>query len=123
MVVYSLASQKVKMAVKQSNGPVEDADKELVAEKGTELWAGFIADAREASDLEHKYTFREALRLYRRTVFWSIIVSLSIVMCGYDFTVILNIYAQPAFQKFTVSITGNWLSNSSSMASGNWAIK
>ncbi|SZF02254.1 unnamed protein product [Blumeria hordei] len=50
---------------------------------------------------EKELTTRQALRLYGPALFWSIIVSMCIVMEGYDAILIHNFFAYPAFaQKF-----------------------
>lgn len=45
-------------------------------------------DARLATAAEHSLTFWQALKTYRKAAFWSILVSTSIIMEGYDTTLI-----------------------------------
>lgn len=42
-----------------------------------------ILQAKQATDDEHAQTFMQALRENRKAVFWSIMISLSIIMEGY----------------------------------------
>ncbi len=41
-------------------------------------------DARLATETEHALGFKQAMKLYRKAVFWSFVVSLSIIMEAYD---------------------------------------
>ncbi|KAH7377394.1 MFS transporter [Pyrenochaeta sp. MPI-SDFR-AT-0127] len=77
------------------------------------------AHAAAASHREHEMTVREALRSYPWAVLWSLIVSMSIIMEGYDTILIASFYAYPEFQQqFGVydpatgkhNITGPWQS-------------
>jgi SP family general alpha glucoside:H+ symporter-like MFS transporter len=45
-----------------------------------------ILQAKQATDDEHAQTFLQALRENRRAVFWSVMISMSIVMEGYAST-------------------------------------
>ncbi|KAB5578663.1 general substrate transporter [Coniochaeta sp. 2T2.1] len=56
-------------------------------------------DARNANSQEHELTLLQALRMYPRAVFWSLIMSTAVVMEGYDTKLIGTLFAQPAFQK------------------------
>jgi len=58
-----------------------------------------LADAQDANAQEHELSFREALKLYPKGIFWSIIMSTAVVMEGYDTKLIGTLFAQPAFQK------------------------
>jgi SP family general alpha glucoside:H+ symporter-like MFS transporter len=55
-------------------------------------------DARAANQREHDLTVRQALRQHWKAVAWSLIVSMSIIMEGYDTSLISNFFAYPAFQ-------------------------
>lgn len=39
-----------------------------------------LQDAKDASKDEHETTFREALKLHKKAVFWAVVMSLTIVM-------------------------------------------
>lgn len=49
--------------------------------------------ARLATEGEHNLTFREAIKLYPWAIFWAFVLSLTIVMEGYDGNLIGNFYA------------------------------
>jgi len=48
---------------------------------------------------EHQLTIRNALPLYAKAIGWSILLSLTIVMEGYDLTIINSFYAFPEFKE------------------------
>lgn len=55
--------------------------------------------ARQAADQEHAMTFFQAIRKYPKAVFWSVLLSVSIIMEGYDIVLLSSFFAQPAFSK------------------------
>lgn len=55
--------------------------------------------AAKATEFEHNLNVADALKLYKKAVFWSFVVSLTIIMDGYDGALIGGLFAQPAFQK------------------------
>ncbi|KAK6826132.1 general substrate transporter [Apiospora arundinis] len=55
--------------------------------------------AKQANDEEHALTLRDALRQYPRAVMWSILLSTSIIMEGYDIVLMSSFFAQPAFSE------------------------
>jgi SP family general alpha glucoside:H+ symporter-like MFS transporter len=58
-----------------------------------------IDASNEEVEAEHRMTLRDALRLYPKAIGWSILLSLTIVMEGYDLTIINGFYAFPEFKK------------------------
>lgn len=62
-------------------------------------WQASVADARLANINEHETTVRKALRAYPYAAIWSLIVSMSIIMEGYDTNLIGNFYGYPAFAR------------------------
>lgn len=58
-----------------------------------------ISLARQAAEEEHNLSFIEALRRYPNAVMWSILVSASIIMEGYDIVLIQSFFAQPSFRR------------------------
>jgi SP family general alpha glucoside:H+ symporter-like MFS transporter len=103
-------------------------------------WTKHVEDARAANDREHEVTIRQALRDNWKAVAWSLTVSMSIIMEGYDTSLINNFYAFPAFkQQFGrdygdagLQVPGDWQSGlSAGSTSGalfgafinGWAIK
>ncbi|CAK7234453.1 hypothetical protein SCUCBS95973_008941 [Sporothrix curviconia] len=58
-----------------------------------------VLEAKKASDKEHSETSWEALSKNRKAVLWSIFVSMSVVMEGYDTILIGNFMGYPSFAK------------------------
>lgn len=56
-------------------------------------------NARLATEAEHELTFWQAMKIYRKAVAWSVIVSMATVMESYDIQIIGSFYAYPTFQK------------------------
>ena len=59
------------------------------------LGHGAVDEAKNASDKEHNSRFRQTFKTHRAAVFWSCVISLSIVMEGYDTILIPNFWAYP----------------------------
>lgn len=70
---------------------------EAIGEKGG--WHASVADAHLANINEHNTTVRRALRAYPYAAMWSLAVSMSIIMEGYDTNLVGNFYGYPAFAK------------------------
>jgi SP family general alpha glucoside:H+ symporter-like MFS transporter len=49
-----------------------------------------IHNARSATEKEHKMTLLQGIKLYPKAIFWSILISTTIVMEGYDVCLINN---------------------------------
>jgi hypothetical protein len=47
-------------------------------------WVGLTVEARAATEHEHQMSLWEALKLYPRACWWSFVVSLVVIMDGYD---------------------------------------
>ncbi|KAL1878535.1 hypothetical protein VTK73DRAFT_7876 [Phialemonium thermophilum] len=58
-----------------------------------------VIEAKQASDNEHSETLWQSLRSNRKAVAWSVMVSMSVVMEGYDTILIGNFFGYPQFQK------------------------
>ncbi len=75
-------------------------------------------DAKSAAALEHAMPAREPLRLYSKAVLFSMILSLALVMEGFDTSLIGAFFGLPEFQKRfgkrlddgTYQITAAWMS-------------
>lgn len=52
----------------------------------------------EAIRAEHEMTFRQALRLYPKAIFWSAYVSMGVIMLAFDPQLIGNLYATKQFK-------------------------
>lgn len=63
------------------------------------LGHGAVFEAKQASDEERAQTLWQALRSNRKAVGWSVLISMSIIMEGYDLILISNFFAYPAFQR------------------------
>jgi len=72
-----------------------------------------------ATEVEHSLTTREALKVYKKAVFWSVIVSMGIIMDSYDSQLMGNFYALPEFQKQF----GKALKNGQYQVTTNWQMK
>lgn len=55
--------------------------------------------AKRGTSTEHELTTWEAFKIYRKGAFWSMFISLSIIMRAYDIEIMGNFYALPAFQQ------------------------
>ncbi|KAI1444308.1 sugar transporter [Annulohypoxylon stygium] len=58
-----------------------------------------VLDAKQATEDEHAQTLWQGLRENRKAVFWSLLLSMTIVMEGYDTILIGNFFAYPEFQR------------------------
>ena len=56
-------------------------------------------EARAATKAEHAMTFIRGCRLYPKAMLWSLVLSMTIVMEGYDLTLINSFYAFPVFRR------------------------
>jgi len=63
------------------------------------LGVGALVEAKQATDEEHAQTLWQALRDNRKAVAWSVLISMSIVMEGYDTILMGNLIAYPRFQE------------------------
>lgn len=63
------------------------------------LGHGAVFEAKQAADDEHAQTLMQALRENRKAVMWSVLISMSIVMEGYDTILMGNFFAYPRFQE------------------------
>ncbi|KAJ7624208.1 maltose permease [Mycena polygramma] len=62
-------------------------------------YAQITRDAAQADAAEHSMSIREAFRIHKKAVFWSVVLSAALIMEGYDVVVIASFYEQPAFLK------------------------
>ncbi|GAB7349225.1 hypothetical protein MBLNU459_g8389t1 [Dothideomycetes sp. NU459] len=61
------------------------------------MGAHAIVEAKHASDAEHSETVRDAFRKHWKAVLWSMVLSMSIVMEGYDTILMSSFFAYPSF--------------------------
>jgi MFS transporter, SP family, general alpha glucoside:H+ symporter len=62
-------------------------------------WAANLDEAQAANVHEHSLTVRQALKAYPWAVFWSLCVSMSVIMEGYDTILIGSLYAYPTYAR------------------------
>lgn len=65
-----------------------------------------IHDAQQSAELSHKLTVRDAVRAYPMAIFWSLAISMCVIMEGYDQILVPSLYAYPTFQKRYGQISG-----------------
>lgn len=58
-----------------------------------------VNDAREATEDEHAMSLWQSLKLYRKAAAWSVLLSFSVVMDGFDSALLSSFIGFPAFQK------------------------
>ncbi|CAK7225944.1 hypothetical protein SCUCBS95973_006036 [Sporothrix curviconia] len=58
-----------------------------------------VAEVEDATEREHQLTIPQAIRLYPKAVAWSIVISCTAIMDGYDYHIMSSLFAQPAFQR------------------------
>ncbi|KAJ9156335.1 Sugar transporter [Pleurostoma richardsiae] len=56
-------------------------------------------EAKHASDNEHQMTLRKALKTYPKAIGWSVLLSATLIMEGYDLALLGSLYASPVFNK------------------------
>jgi SP family general alpha glucoside:H+ symporter-like MFS transporter len=86
---------------KESATSVAVHTEDLNIETAVKMTVGLdtAAQAKQGAQAEHELTVREAIRKYPRALFWSLMVSMCVVMEGYDTNLLSNFYAYPAFAK------------------------
>lgn len=58
-----------------------------------------VNEAKEATDEEHQFTLLQAVHRYPKAVLWSMLLSICIIMEGYDIVLMNSFWAQPAFSR------------------------
>jgi len=64
-------------------------------------------EAHTATDAEHTITVGQALKIYKWAVLWSVLISTTVVMEGYDTTLIGSFMAYPGFKQRYGTWTGD----------------
>ncbi|KAI0126837.1 general substrate transporter [Xylariales sp. AK1849] len=57
------------------------------------------AEARQATANEHNMSLIQALKTYKRAALWSILISTTVIMEGYDVTLLASFFGYPAFRR------------------------
>ncbi|KAI8957351.1 sugar transporter [Daldinia sp. FL1419] len=60
---------------------------------------GLISEAKHAADAEQNMSLLKAIKLYPKAIAWSILLSSTLIMEGYDLALLGSLYASPAFNK------------------------
>lgn len=95
------------MTASRDQEPVK-ADVNHVADVHDDDWEHSRDAARAANDEEHDTTTLQALKANWRAVCWSLLVSMSIIMEGYDTSLIFNFFGYPAYrQQFGEPVNGD----------------
>jgi SP family general alpha glucoside:H+ symporter-like MFS transporter len=79
------------------NGP--PPDKEIGAPIVQDDDGTMVIEAKHAADKEQQMTLWTAVKLYPKAIAWSVLVSSTIIMEGYDLALLGNLYASPAFNE------------------------
>ncbi|KAI1801787.1 sugar transporter [Daldinia bambusicola] len=58
-----------------------------------------VSDAKNAADAEQEMSLLKAVRLYPKAIGWSVLLSSTLIMEGYDLVLLGSLYASPAFNK------------------------
>lgn len=116
---------KSKEDIRPSTKHIHDISDNFIGTRGE--WEATLEDARAANTHEHSLTVRSALKAYPWAIFWSLVISLSIIMEGYDTALINSLYAYPSYSRRfgavdpdtgTYQIPARW---QSAMSSGSQA--
>ena len=78
-------------------GRRSEDDPQMALPEATEVEV--VANAQDATLQEHDLGLREAIRLYPKSIFWSLVMSTAVIMEGYDTKLIGTLFAQPVFRK------------------------
>jgi len=78
---------------------VQDVENPLTDSDSVQEWKRIKQDADLATKDEHSMTFATAVKRYPKAVAWSMVVSMCIIMDGYDTALMSSLFAFPAFQK------------------------
>ncbi|KAJ5458129.1 hypothetical protein N7475_009517 [Penicillium sp. IBT 31633x] len=96
-------------------------DDEAILQLSAELpnFAHLFEKAHRASNFEHSLTHRDAFKIFPKAVGFSLVLSLAIIMEGYDTSLLGSFYAYPTFQKqFGVKTPSNGYQIASNWQSG-----
>lgn len=74
-------------------------DKNVINDITNDALANTLADVYEHTEREHNLTLLQAFKEYKKAVLWSIIVSLTIVMDGYNITLLGSLFGFGSFKK------------------------
>lgn len=79
---------------------VERSPEKAITWDGTTTdWVNVTEEARLATDEEHRMTVLEAIKKYPAACLWSMVISLTIIMDGYDTALLGSLSAFPSFRQ------------------------
>lgn len=58
-----------------------------------------LIEAKHAADTEHEMTLLRAIKLYPKAIGWSVLLSSTLIMEGYDLALLGSLYASPVFNE------------------------
>lgn len=58
-----------------------------------------LVEAKQAAETEHEMTLLRAIKLYPKAIGWSVLLSSTLIMEGYDLALLGSLYASPVFNK------------------------
>lgn len=61
--------------------------------------AVLASEAQQGAQAEHKMSLMQAIKTYPKAIGWSVLLSSTLIMEGYDLALLGNLYASPAFNK------------------------
>ncbi|KAJ5690734.1 hypothetical protein N7462_005126 [Penicillium macrosclerotiorum] len=70
-------------------------------------WVGLAEDARNATTEEHNMTIMKAVKMYPKACLWSMVVSLVVIMDGYDTALMGSFFGFPSLSK-AIRHTSKW---------------
>ncbi|KAI5304861.1 hypothetical protein KEM56_005798 [Ascosphaera pollenicola] len=82
-----------------SHGQFKDAESAIDFQKQKAKWLSLKDDAQAANDGEHNVTIKQAMLDYRYALFWSLLVSMSIIMEGYSQNLINNFFGYDPYAR------------------------
>lgn len=75
-------------------------EKDLDAQHDETISPEILAsEAKTAAETEHQMSLWEAVKTYPKAIGWSVLLSSTLIMEGYDLALLGNLYASPAFNK------------------------
>jgi len=78
-----------------------DSHSESASDPPPAASSSVVIEAKHANANEHSMTLLSAIKTYPKAIGWSVLVSSTLIMEGYDLALLGNLYASPVFnQKF-----------------------
>lgn len=88
--------------VEKDGAAPEEPPVEVTRDKssgGQAVVAGAEAEAQAAADTEHRMTVWQAVTTYRHAIGWSVLLSSTLIMEGYDLALLGTLFASPPFNR------------------------